>query len=68
MIRINLQQKYWIFLISTSLAGLYFLTDFGWVKTIVEYKLDFAPLVSVKSLLIAIFIYLFYQVFIRRRN
>ena len=68
MLRLNVTQKYWIFLISTGLAGIYLLTSWEWTKTIVEYKLSFAPFVSVKNLLIATFIYLFYKVFTSKRN
>ena len=70
VLRLNEQQKYWVFLTTTILTGLYFYesTRWEWVAMTVEYKADFAPILSVKNFMTIILIYLFYKIFITGRN
>ena len=69
VLKLSLEQKYWIFLGTSILSGLYiFEGTNSLVKGIVEFKLDFAPWVSVIHLLEIIIVWMFYRIFIVGRT
>ncbi len=69
VLKLSLEQKYWIFLGTSILSGLYiFEPTSALVKGIVEFKLDFASWVSVIHLLELIIVWMFYRIFIVGRT
>lgn len=63
----DIQQKYWIFLILTILTGLYLFSptaDNFYIKSFVEFKVLFAPLISIINLMIVLLIYMWYKILI----
>ena len=67
---LSIEQKRWIFFSLVLLAGLYIFTptsEVGWVKSIVEWKLDYMPFIAVKNLMIGLLAYMWYMVFVRGR-
>lgn len=65
--RLGMQQKYWIFLILVIVAGLYIFEPTSqtyYVKSFVEFKLDFAPLFSIKNIMSILLFYMGYKIFV----
>ena len=68
MVRLDIQQKYWIFLALTLVAGLYiFEPTSNILKSFVEFKIDFAPLLSIKNLMAVLFVYMGYKILVAGR-
>ena len=63
---LNPTQKYWLFLITVSLATLYLFeptSRWEWVSTLFSLKLEPAPIISIKNLITAILAYMLYKIY-----
>ena len=70
VLKLSLQQKYWIFFPLVLFTGLYIFTptsDLYYIKTIVEWKLEFMPWISIKNLMIGLLGYMWYKIFVAGR-
>jgi len=60
---LSLRHKFWLFLIVTAFTGLYLFEPFRLplIDQIMNYKLDIAPLISVKNFVALTLGFLFYR-------
>ena len=70
MIQLTSEQKRFALIGIVMLAGLYIFeptSQISWVKFIIDAKVSFATWISVKNAIIAIFIYIWWKIFIAGR-